>query len=211
MQFFSILEALILAAAISVDALAASFAYGSQKIRIPVRSLFVVSLICSVVLGLTLLVGAQMGEWIGARSAAMLSFTILFGLGLIRICDSWLKNWIRKRRDLSGQIKFSAFNLKFILQVYADPKAADADGSRVLSVGEAAVLAVALSLDGIAAGLGAGLFGAGAWITTGAAFLLTLTAVATGCRLGGRLAAKLTADISWISGGLLILLAVLQL
>ncbi|MCL2589096.1 MAG: sporulation membrane protein YtaF [Oscillospiraceae bacterium] len=210
-MFFSILQAALLAGAVSIDALAASFAYGSQKIRIPLRSLIIISLICSGVLGVTLLLGAQMGEWIDDSLAAVLSFTILFGLGLLRVCDSGLKNWIRRRGDTGGQIKFSAFNLKFILQIYADPKAADADGSRVLSLGEAAVLALALSLDGIAAGLGAGLSGAGAWLVTGMTFGLTVLAVALGCRLGGRLAERLRVDLSWISGGLLILLAILQL
>jgi len=148
---------------------------------------------------------------VGDQLAAALSFAILFGLGLLRIFDSGLKNWIRRRGDLGGQIKFSAFNLKFILQIYIDPGTADADGSRTLSPAEAAALALALSLDGIAAGLGAGLFGAGALLTVGVTFGLTMAAVAVGCRLGGRLATRLTADISWLSGVLLILLAVLQL
>ncbi|MCL2563878.1 MAG: manganese efflux pump [Oscillospiraceae bacterium] len=210
-MFFSVFQAIILASALSVDALLASFAYGSQKIRIPVGSLLVISLICSGVLGLTLLLGGVMGEWMDDSLAAMFSFMILFGLGVIRVCDSSLKNWIRRRGDLGGQIKFSAFNLRFILQVYADPKTADADGSRTLSLPEAAALAIALSLDGIAAGLGAGLLGAGALLTVGVTFGLTVCAVAVGCRLGGRLAARVTADVSWVSGALLMLLAVLQL
>jgi len=210
-MLFSMLQALILAAAISADALVASFAYGSQKIRIPARSLCIISLICSGVLGLTLLLGARIGDWIDDQLAATLSFAILFGLGILRIFDSGLKNWIRRRGEAGGEIKFSAFNLKFILQVYADPKVADVDGSRTLSPFEATVLALALSLDGIAVGLGAGLMGAGALLTVGVTFLLTVTAVALGCRLGGRLAGRFTADISWVSGGLLILLAALQL
>jgi len=210
-MFFSILQAVMLAGAVSADALLASFAYGSQKIRVPAGAVLVISLICSGVLGLTFFLGARLGEWMPDQAAAWFSFAILFSLGLIRIFDSGLKNWIRHRGDCGGQVNFSAFNLKFILQVYADPKTADADGSRTLSPTEAAALALALSLDGIAAGLGAGLSGAGALLTVGIAFGLTVAAVAIGCRLGGRLAARLTADISWISGGLLLLLAVLQL
>ena len=210
-MFFSILQAVLLAAALSVDALAASFAYGSQKLRIPVGSMLVISLVCSAVLGLTLLLGTQMGEWMSDSLAAALSFTILFGLGILRVFDSGLKNWIRRRGAPGGQIQFSAFRLNFILRVYADPKTADFDGSRTLSLSEATALAAALSLDGVAAGLGAGLFGAGALLAVGVTFALTLLAVAAGCRLGSRLATRLTADISWISGALLILLAVLQL
>ena len=200
-----------MASALSVDALLASFAYGSQKIRIPLGSVLVISLICSAVLGVTLFLGALAGGLIDDSLATVLSFTILFGLGLLRIFDSGLKNWIRRRGDLGGQIQFSLFSLRFILQVYLDPKAADIDASRRLSPAEATALALALSLDGIAAGLGAGLFGAGAFLTTGMTFGLTTAAVTAGCRLGGRFAARLTADVSWVSGVLLILLAVLQL
>jgi len=209
--YFFIFEAFLLAAAISVDALAASFAYGSQKIRVGLRALIVISLICSGILGLTLYLGEWIGGFIGEGTAAALSFTILFTLGITRIFDSWLKRWIRRRGDGGGQIKFSAFRLKFILQVYADPQSADADGSRTLSSGEAATLAFALSLDGIAAGLGAGLMGAGAGLATGMAFVLTLVAVTLGCRLGDRFAAGRNRDISWLGGALLIALAVLAL
>jgi len=210
LQTFSIIEAVLLAAALSVDALLASFAYGSQKIKIPLPSLVVLGLICSGVLGFTLFLGAEAGGLVSEGVARWLSFAILFGLGLMRVFDSWLKHWIRKRGSRGGRITFTMFRLNFILQIYADPKVADRDGSRSLSAGEAAALAVALSLDGIAAGLGAGLMGASLWLTTGATFLLTIAAVALGCRLGGRLAGRMQADISWISGGLLILLAVLQ-
>lgn len=211
MQSFSIIQAVLLAAALSVDALLASFAYGSQRIKIPLPSLVVLGLICSGTLGLTLYLGAEAGGLVSANAARWLSFSILFGLGLLRVFDSWLKHWIRKRGHRGGQIQFKVFRLNFILQVYADPKTADLDGSRTLSAGEAATLAVALSLDGLAAGLGAGLMGANLWMTTGATFLLTVGAVALGCLLGRRLARRANVDISWISGGLLILLAVLQL
>ena len=208
---FPILEATLLAAALSVDALLASFAYGSQKIKIPAGSVCIISLICGGVLGLTLFLGTQAAALISDGLAAGLSFAILFGLGLLRVCDSSLKNWIRRSADRQGQIKFSLFHLKFILSVYADPKTADVDDSRSLSIKEAGALSVALSLDSIAAGLGAGLTGMGIPLSVGAIVLLTILSVLCGGRLGGKLAEKLKGDISWLSGGLLILLAVLQL
>ena len=208
---FPLLEALILTTALSVDALIASFAYGSQKIKLPLPSIFVISLICSGMLGLSLFLGAQAASFLSDGLAVGISFTILFGLGLLRVCDSSLKNWIRKSSQLQGQIKFSLFHFKFILKVYADPKWADVDKSRSLSIKEAAALSVALSLDGLAAGLGVGLTGAGALLSVGLLFLLTLGAIGAGCGLGGKFAQKLDTDISWVSGSLLILLAVLRL
>ncbi|MCL2828286.1 MAG: manganese efflux pump [Oscillospiraceae bacterium] len=206
-----IVEILILVFALSIDALVASFAYGSQKIKIPVRSVLTLSLICSGILALALYLGTQAAMYIDERLIGGISFAILFGLGLMRICDSSLKNWIRRRENHTSQINFSAFNLKFVLQVYADPNMADVDASRILSPREALALAVALSLDSIAAGLGAGLLGAGIPLAAGLMAILTAVAVVAGCALGGKLAHRLTADISWLSGVLLIILAVLQL
>ena len=206
-----IAEILILVFALSIDALVASFAYGSQRIKIPVRSVLTLSLICSGILALALYLGTQAANYIDDRLIGGLSFAILFGLGLMRICDSSLKTWIRRRGDRGHQINFSAFNLKFVLQVYADPNMADVDASRILSPREALALAVALSLDSIAAGLGAGLLGAGIPLAAGLMAILTAIAVVAGCSLGRKLARRLTADISWLSGALLILLAVLNL
>jgi len=199
-----------LAPAISIDALVASFAYGSQKMKISIGATLIIGLISGGLLGITLFLGERMGGLMPDWLAGLISFTILFGLGTLRIFDSWLKNYIRKRGS-GGEIKFSAFRLTFILQIYADPETADTDGSRTLSPGEALSLGIALSLDGIAAGLGAGLLGAPPLLSAGLTSLLTIIAIVAGGKLGGRLASVLTRDISWVSGGLLILLAVLQI
>ena len=210
MHFFLLFQAFLLAAALSIDALFASFAYGSRKIRIPLRSLLLISFICSGVLGLTFLLGAQLAGFFNERVAIWLGFGILFSLGAFRLFDSWLKSWVRRRGISNSEIKLRIFRLRFIIQIYADPPTADADGSRILSTGEAAALAIALSLDAIAAGLGIGLGGASFLPVTIIKFFMTMLAVLAGCKLGGKLAAKTEKDLSWLSGGLLILLAILQ-
>ena len=211
LHLFLWLQALLLVSALSVDALLASFAYGSRKIRIPIRALLLISLICSGVLGLTLLLGTQLAGLFNEQAATWLSFGILFCLGIIRVFDSWLKSWIRKRGTSNNEIKLRIFHLRFILQVYTDPPAADADDSRTLSLGEAAALAVALSLDAIAAGLGIGLSGSEFLPVIIIKFVMTTLAVFAGCKLGSKLAKAVDKDLAWLSGGLLILLAILQL
>lgn len=209
MQIF--LGAMILALALSIDAFVASVSYGSQNISIPKRSLLVIAFVCSGFLGISLLVGTWLGGFLDDSITAYISFSILFALGVFRIFDSLLKRWIRTLGGSGKEISFSAFRLRVILQIYADPKQADMDGSRTLSLGEAGVLAVALSLDSLAVGLGAGLLGGGALLSVGLTFLLTIFAIGGGCRFGGKLAAMFSKDISWVSGGLLILLAFFQL
>lgn len=211
MQSFLIVQAILLALAISADALLAAFSYGSQKISIPLRSLLLIAFLCTLVLGLSLSVGELLSAHLNPSITQFFSFAILFSLGLLRIFDGFVKHLIKGLPSSGREIQFSLLRLKFILQVYADPESADVDASRTLSLGEASFLAIALSLDGIAAGLGAGLMGLPIFLTISLTFLFTLGAIATGFVLGKRLSSKVPIDLSWLSGGLLILLAILQL
>lgn len=84
-------------------------------------------------------------------------FVSVFIFGLIKLFDSSIKSFIRKHKGIRKQLKFSMFSLNFNLNIYADPEDADTDSSRDLSPREAVSLAIALSLDGLAVGFGAGL------------------------------------------------------
>jgi len=69
--------------------------------------------------------------------------------------DSFTKAIIRKNTNLNKKIKFSFFNINFILTLYADPEKADVDFSKTLSPKESVALAISLSFDGLAVGFGA--------------------------------------------------------
>ena len=115
------------------------------------------------------------------------------------------------RKNIDKEITFSALNLKFILRVYADPETADRDLSRVLSPAEALPLAIALSLDSIAVGFGAALTDTDLVRTLFLALLFNALAVRLGCILGNKIAEKVSFNLSWLSGLLLIILAVMKL
>ena len=208
-MYFSIstaLEAMVLAMALSLDAFVASFAYGSKRIKIPLRSAWVITLTCAGVVGLALLVGTLLRQYIPYELAAGISFTILFALGIVKLLDSVTKSIIR-RRAVRGELKFSLLNFNFILLLYADPEQADIDGSKILSPAEAASLALALSLDGLGVGLGAAIGSANGLVLFVGAIATGIAAVVFGGRLGNKAAEKARLNISWLSGVLLIALA----
>ncbi len=206
-----ILQAAAVAMALSIDAFAASFAYGTNRIRIPFRSIQTINLICSSITGLSLLAGTFLQQYIPEWLTTGISFSILFILGLVKLLDSITKSIIRKYSHLSKKIQFSLLNFRFILKLYADPEKADIDRSQTLTPSEAASLAVALSLDGIAVGFGAALAG----ISVGAIFISSLLtdmfALISGVYLGNRLTRKIPFNLSWLSGIILIGLAVTKL
>ena len=122
-----------------------------------------------------------------------------------------LKALIRRHRELHRQWQFSAFHFRVILNIYANPEQADQDRSGVLSVGEATALAVALSLDSLTVGVGAGLDQTPVFAAVLISFVLGLAAILLGRWLGDKLMRGLQIEVSWISGLMLLVLAGLKL
>lgn len=207
---FTIFESVLFVTALSTDALIASLAYGSNKIRIPLISTLVITAICTVVLGISLLIGTFLKPFLPEELLKVISFIILLLLGLTRLLDNIIKSIINKNADLNKEIKFNLFDLQFILNIYANPKDADADQSKTLSPKEALSLAIALSIDSLAAGIGAALGNINVLAALAASILLSMLAIKSGEYIGYKISDKAPFRLSWLSGILLIGLAFLR-
>lgn len=207
MSFFRIcLEAALIALALSVDSFVAAFSYGTSKIKIPLSSVGIISVTSSLITGLSMLTGSFVKDFIPSGFTTLLSFGILFLLGVLKLFDS------------------------------SQPKNADKDHSQSISPKEALSLSAALSLDGCAAGFGASLstgipaspdavaagFDASAaagtvssLVPVAAVFLFSLIfgvfMVLAGSHIGNKAAGRLPIKPGIIGGLLLILLAVARL
>lgn len=151
------LEVLLLVLSVSIDSFIASISYGSSKIKIPLISALIVDIISSAMLGFSLIVGSFLQNLISINIAKIISFIILFFLGLYRLFEGILKSYINNKTKNSPELKFKLFDFNFVLQVYADEIKADFDKSKVLSYKEAVYLSIALSLDSLAVGFGSSL------------------------------------------------------
>jgi len=211
MWIIAVLSAAAIAVSISVDALAVSFAYGCKKIKIPMLSALIITLICTMVIGLSFLFGMALTQWITEGFAVGLSFAILFSLGVVKLFDSITKSIIRKYTQFNKEIKLSVLNFKLVTRIYADPEVVDVDYSKSISLREAVVLAVSLSLDGLAVGLSAAIIGVNLWVLIGFTLAVGLAALMIGGWLGNKAADKLRFNISWLAGIILIGLAFMQL
>lgn len=203
-----ILEAVILASTLSVDAFIASFAYGNTKIKIQFPTVLIISLVSSGILGIFLFLGGLVRPYLPSNLGSILCFVVLFLIGMTKILDNLMKSIIRRQGELSKNIHFSLFHLRFILNVYADPELVDVDSSKTISPMEACSLAVALSLDGMAAGFGAALGEVNGWFVFLASFVTNAVAVMLGETLGQRTSERMGGQLSWLSGAVLIVLAV---
>jgi putative sporulation protein YtaF len=207
---FTIFESALFVTALSTDALIASLAYGSNKIKIPILSALVITAICTGVLGISLFIGAFLKPYIPQELLKVISFLILLFLGCARLLDNIIKSVINKNTNINKEIKFNLFDLQFILNIYANPKDADIDQSKTLSPREASSLAIALSFDSLAAGVGAALGNVNVPAAILASVLLSMLAIKSGEFIGYKISDKAPFRLSWLSGILLIILAVFR-
>ena len=196
-------EAAFLALSLSLDTFVAGLSYGSSKIRLPLVCAVTVSLVCSGVLCLSMLAGSLVRPFLSPIAARLICFLLLVCMGTLRILDQAIKSFLCRHDGFSRNFMFRA--------VYADPCKADADASKSLSVPESVYLALAMSLDGAAAGFGAALGNLNPVAVLFFSLLFGFTAIQGGFLLGNRLAQKTHFSVDWLSGALLILLAFLRL
>ena len=183
-MFSSLFEILVLVTALSVDAFAAGFAYGVSKIKVPFVSVLIVTGVSSLTLLLSLWVGSVVNSLIPEGLTRQFSFLLLFVLGLVKLFD-------RSRHD--------------------EAEAANKNKDDLVSPGEAFTLGIALSIDSLAAGIGAGIAMSHIPAALLISFLVGAAAVMAGGSLGRLISAHCHSNLCWISGCLLLILAFMKL
>lgn len=177
------IQILMLVIAISVDALGAGFVYGVGGVRMPVPSVFIVSAVSALMLGLAMAAGNVLGGYLAADFTAQISFLILFVLGLVKLFQQDDKRKIRE---------------------------ADRDKDHVLAAGEAVLLGAALSLDSVAAGIGVGVEPGQMLWAVPAAFVINFCMMQLGGSAGRLLTGRIHMNLNRMSGLLLMALAIIR-
>lgn len=204
------LQSLLLVFSLCLDTFIASVAYGTDKIKIPFYSSIIINLVCSLCLGISLFLGDILNNFLSINSAHILSFIILFLLGIYRLFEVFCKNYIRKFSNKDKHLTFKIFDFKFVLQIYADEIKADYDNSKTLSAKEAFYLATALSLDSLAVGFGSGLGYVNYAQVIILCFFIGMVCLMLGSHLGRHFSNIININLSWISGVFLIVLAIMR-
>ena len=136
---------------------------------------------------------------------------MLFIIGALKCFDCLIKRFITKNQNKVNQFNVKLFNINFILTVYADNIKADIDNSKVLSSKEAVLLALTLSLDGLAAGFGYGLAEIHIYELVTLSLASNILAILLGYIAGKTLTKITSMDLSWLGGVILIILAIWKL
>jgi len=179
----SVLELILLVTAVSVDAFAAGFSYGVNRIKVPLVSVLMVSGISALLLGAALLVGCLAGSLVPSHLTKSVSFVILFVLGLTKLLDR---------------------------SAHEEAERVNKNQDFCISPEEAVILGLVLSVDSLAAGIGAGIQAAQIPAACILSFAVGTMAIGLGRTLGQMLAARCKSNLCWLSGSLLLLLAFMK-
>ena len=198
-------DEIILALIVSIDTCIAAAAYCNSGIKIPLPSAVTISAVSAAVLALALRSSYLIGQHIPVSVCSRCSQALLTFIGLFIIVRSMVRIFTKHLSD-SGGLSLKNKKTGIVMKLYLDDTAADLDDSKVLSVPEASLLALAGSLDSAAMGLGSGYSG----VKPFPAFIFTFAAGTLSLILGasaGKKISSLRTDLSWTGGILMILFA----
>lgn len=204
-------SSLLLVLSISLDSFMASVAYGTSKIKIPLKSALIIDIVSSFVLCMALVLGSIIKDFLPSHTATFFSFIVLLSLGVYRLFEYLFKGYILKRSNSNNTLTFKLFDFKFIMEIYADETKADLDNSKILNSKESFYLALALSLDSLAVGFGSSLIVINILEVIIISLITGILAILLGVFLGRKFSEKINLDLSWLSGFLLIILAFMRI
>jgi len=136
--------------------------------------------------GISTWLGRAAGALVDPKIAAVLGGVVLVAVGAWLVLEG-VGDWARGgllagTRPVSLRLK----PLGLVVQIMRDPEVADVDRSGTISAGEAFLLGMALALDSLGTGLGAGLAGANWFSVAVAVGILTCVCFRLGIAVGGR-------------------------
>lgn len=178
--------AFVLAAVVSLDGLVVGMVYGARGITLSRKARIIVSAASALTMGASMLLGGLLAQLLTARTAERLGALFLMVLGAVLILRARIG--LRAQNNGSAEpVKLAEFRLPVlgvIIHILKDPEAADVDHSGSISSGEAVVLGVALALDALGAGLGAGLSSMPVAVVVASVGLMKLCLLSVGLRCG---------------------------
>lgn len=205
------LQSLILVFALCTDTFVASLAYGANQVHVSWGKVALLNGICSGCLGAALGMGSLIDAFIPENLTKVICFVCLFTLGLVKLLDYSIKAFINRNSCVRRDLSFSLSGLKVIVSIYGNPMAADADGSLSFGWKETVFLAFAMSIDSLVAGTMAAFLDIPAGLTLLLSFLVGMCMMYAGLWLGAKVASRWKCDLSWISGALLMILALTKI
>ena len=207
MGMIEVLSLFFLGLAVSIDSFMVAFSYGLKKLTLSKVVIGLIGLCSGLAFGMAMAMamGHFLAIFMTETLISLVGAFLLIALG----CYSLLTFDQTKEKSIVSkkyQIKFKS--IEIVISIFKKPVLADLDQSGDIKGLEVVFLALALSIDAGAAGLGAALIGIHL-IAVGLISLMTIMFLALGIFIGRRFAQKeLQAWVRYLPGLLLILIGI---
>ncbi|MCQ4795537.1 manganese efflux pump [Anaerofustis stercorihominis] len=196
---------LLLIVALSMDTFLISSSFGSNNIKVKIPGAIIIALGSAVSLSVSILLSNILSNIIPVHLFNMLSFFVLIIIGSYNIFSTAIKNYLKKMQVLNKNISLNIEGYHLLIDVFIDETKADIDKSKDLDMKEALLIGGLGSMDSLCAGLSFPFTNVS--IIFVLAFIICISLVFLGFRLGGKFNDIIKTNLSWFSGVLLIILA----
>lgn len=206
------LSLFLLAFAVSMDGFGVGMTFGMKNMKIPYKSIAVISLCSAFSLATGTMIGDFIGQVVSREAAEMTGGIILILLGAWMLVQ-YLKPEKPIQADLPDTEKlifnFEIKSIGVAVNILQKPMSADFDRSGTINGIEALVLGFALSLDAFGAGIGAAMAGFSPFILAVCIAVMSFLFIWAGLQSGRLLATRKTVQhLSFLPGIMLILIGI---
>jgi putative sporulation protein YtaF len=215
MQASHILTIFLLAISCNLDNVGVGIAYGARGIGIPLASNFLIALITAAGTGLCIVFGQQIFQVLPGEVGVILGAVLLIGMG-VWIIRQEIGERGRQDQEVHPAVPANGLAqkswLRRLILILQDPVLADQDSSGYIDVKERLLLSMALMLNNIPNGVGAGLLGLSTLFTTLMVGVLSILTFWVGIGLGRSLGVRwLGRHAGTLSGLLLIVIGLAEI
>jgi putative sporulation protein YtaF len=215
MHISHLLTILLLAVSCNLDNVGVGIAYGARGIGIPLASNLLIALVTAAGTGLCIVFGQQIFQVLPGEVGVILGAVLLIGMGVWVIRQDIGE---RSRQDQETPFTVPANELapkswlRRLLLILQHPVLADRDSSGHIDLKESLLLSLALMLNNIPNGVGAGLLGLSTLLTTLMVGVLSVLTFWVGIGLGRSLGVRwLGRYAGTVSGLLLVVIGLVEM
>ena len=209
MSRLELVSILLLAISSNADNFVAGIAYGIRNITVPLPSNLCIAVVTGFATLVSILTGQRIGTIMPQQMASLLGGSMIAGLGGWVLVQSLRSPALGSESAAAGGKESSG--LGELLSVLHDPVRADRDRSGRIDLKEVCLLAAALSLNNIGNGIGAGMVGMNAVLTTIAVVVFSVIMLWAGVTAGRYGQRMLGSFAKVVSGVLLVAVGVYEI
>jgi putative sporulation protein YtaF len=202
----SILPILLIAVSSNLDNIGVGTSYGVRKINIPIASNLLIAVVTATGTFLSVILGQSVYLFISKEMAGLLGGGIIVVAGLWVVFQERFMHRVQEPSQAEPIVKARCSNYGFrhIVQILDNPIVADWDFSGHIDRKEALALALALTINNIPNGVGAGMLGLNVYALTAVVFVVSIITIWLGIYLG-KLGMRWMGRFTGVLGGVLLI------